>query len=317
MQMTKPLVSVLMPAYNHENYVQYAINSVMASTYQNIELIVIDDGSKDRTYEKIIELKPECEKRFTRVIMDTQANSGTCRTLNRMLSLAKGEFVFLIASDDAVKPQAVEKMCDFLSSHPEYVLAVGDNEFIDGDSNVVGCDCNQNVVDYETAEYKTFFPRISSRMKSPDDFGKYEVLLKANHVPNGYLMRKSVMPEFTPEAPLEDFYMHLQLSKTGKFHFFDEVFFSYRQHGTNTMKRKEYIKKIHHVTMVYEEKLVRDSGDKELLETFHRQTTEIKIKFQIGNILKYFRRRSYYGGHKKEYIVEIFRRQFVIKTKIL
>ena len=56
--------------------------------------------------------------------------------------------------------------------------------------------------------------------------------------------------------------------------------------------------------MVYEEKLVRDSGDKELLETFHRQTTEIKIKFKIGNILKYFRRRGYYGGHKKEYIVE-------------
>ena len=78
------LVSVLIPAYNHEQYVQLTIRSIIEQTYQNIELIVIDDGSKDSTWEKISELKSECEKRFRRVDFSTQENSGTCKTLNRL-----------------------------------------------------------------------------------------------------------------------------------------------------------------------------------------------------------------------------------------
>ena len=52
----KPLVSVIIPAYNHENYIQEAIKSIIAQTYKNIELIILDDGSKDSTWQKIQEL---------------------------------------------------------------------------------------------------------------------------------------------------------------------------------------------------------------------------------------------------------------------
>ena len=57
------LVSVLIPAFNHEKYIQEAIISVINQSYENIELIVIDDGSADSTWNKIQELKLECEKR--------------------------------------------------------------------------------------------------------------------------------------------------------------------------------------------------------------------------------------------------------------
>ena len=76
--MEKPLVSVIVPAYNHETYVQDTINSIINQTYRNIELIVIDDGSKDSTWAKIQELKERCEKRFARVHFETKENEGTC-----------------------------------------------------------------------------------------------------------------------------------------------------------------------------------------------------------------------------------------------
>ena len=125
------LVSVLVPAYNHENYVQEAIHSVIEQTYENIELIVVDDGSKDNTWQKIQEMKEECEKRFSRVHFETKQNEGTCATLNRLMSLANGEYIAILASDDLYKPQLIEKELQFLSQNPDYILCVGDYEIID------------------------------------------------------------------------------------------------------------------------------------------------------------------------------------------
>ena len=129
----KKLVSVLIPAYNHENYVQETINSIINQTYQNIELIIIDDGSKDSTWQKIQELQVECEKRFVRVVFETKQNEGSCKTLNKLLSLAQGEFVYIIASDDLAKPNAIEKEVEFLANNEDYALVVGDNEIIDSE----------------------------------------------------------------------------------------------------------------------------------------------------------------------------------------
>ena len=72
-----PLVTVIIPVYNHENFVQIAIKSIINQTYQNIQLIVIDDGSKDSSYQKVLELKKECEKRFPKTYFETKENEGS------------------------------------------------------------------------------------------------------------------------------------------------------------------------------------------------------------------------------------------------
>ena len=125
------LVSVLIPAYNHEKYVQEAIKSIINQTYQNIELIIIDDGSKDNSWQKIQEMKVECEKRFVRVVFKTKINEGTTHTLNQLLNEAQGEYVYIIASDDIAKSGAIEKEVDFLNNNLDYALVVGNDEFID------------------------------------------------------------------------------------------------------------------------------------------------------------------------------------------
>ena len=242
---TSDLISVIIPAYNHERYVEECIRSIMAQTYRNIELIVIDDGSTDGTFAKLQELKPECEKRFVRVVMETQANQGRCITDNKMIDLAQGKYLYLIASDDMAKPRAIEILHKFLSENPDYILAVGDNEIINADSERVYWGKDRKIVPENEALYKTFGEDM--HLNEPDnkhpDFGNYADLLRGNYVPNGYLYSRQAIIDagkMNTKILLEDWYMHLQLAKLGKYKYIPEILFSYRWHETNTVSNPAF-----------------------------------------------------------------------------
>lgn len=239
------LVSVLIPAYNHERYIEECIRSIIAQTYENIELLVIDDGSTDKTFEILQSLKPECEKRFKRVVIETQENQKTRSTLNRLLDMTKGKYIYSLASDDAAKPQAIETLYSFLSENPDYVLAVGDDEIINADSKRVYWGKDRTIVPENEALYKTFGDDM--HLNEPDnkhpDFGGYEDLLKGNYIPNGFLVLRSAYlgtGKYDPNVLLEDWYMNLQLSKLGKFKYIPEILFSYRWHETNTVSSSAF-----------------------------------------------------------------------------
>ena len=310
------LVSVLIPAYNHEKYVQDTLRSIIAQTYQNIELIVIDDGSPDATWQKIQEMKSECEKRFSRVYFETKENEGTCKTLNRLLSLAQGNFVYLIASDDIAMPLAIAVEADFLENNPDYVLAVGDNEFIDADNIRVGRNKYGKNVPLEQVAYKTLMESITATLGEPDfpekTFGTYALLAKSNHVPNGYLIRKSRIDNitFTPEAPLEDLFLMLQLAKQGKFKFFNEILFSYRWHGENTALKASHMKNMTAKTYIFERKMLELNKNHELLKTFDSSIEYYKMRINIFNIAKYYYHRSI---DYEEDIIELFKVKFRIR----
>lgn len=246
MATNKTLISVLIPAYNHDKYIQETIKSIINQTYQNLELIIIDDGSKDSTWQKILDIKPLCEERFSHVAVYTQENQGTINTLNRLLNLSNGKYLYIIASDDIAKPAAIEKEYDFLSKNPDYALCVGDSEIIDSNSEI--CYLKEDmspVKDKEKASFKTFGKYLQAGAKisfQSEKFGTYNKLLCGNHVPNGYLVRKSIFDKiglFTKNAPLEDYWMMLQISKYAKMKYLDEILFSYRIHGANTMANRE------------------------------------------------------------------------------
>ena len=263
--MCKSLVSVIVPAYNHENYVQDTIKSIINQTYKNIELVVIDDGSKDSTWSKILEMKAECEKRFVNIHFETKQNEGTCKTMNKLLSYANGDFIYLIASDDLAKPQAIEKEVEILSKNPDYALCVGDNELIDSNGHIGYWDKDRNFVyNKKDANFKTFTQFIQKRVKfklTSNKFGRYDKLLEENHVPNGYLIRKSIFEKtgyFTPEAPLEDWWLMLQISKYAKLKYLDEVLFSYRWHSSNTIKQIEHIDNFGKQTIINEFKVLEN-----------------------------------------------------------
>ncbi len=306
--METPLVSVIIPAYNHENYVQDTIKSIINQTYENIELIVLDDGSKDFTWQKIEEMREECKQRFVNVIFQTKKNEGTCKTLNTLVDLSKGDFIYIIASDDKAKSTAIEKEITFLKNNNDFALCVGDSEFIDSNGNICYWDAYRNVVyDKSLASYITRKDSLSHKVDFlNDEFGTYETLYRGNYIPNGYLIRKEIFNKigyFTPDAPLEDYWLMLQISKYSKMKYLDEILFSYRWHNTNTIKDRE---KMHIYTMrtkLYEQNL---------LDELYKNK---KLPQKITNIYKY----GYFTKRRGiPYLFEIItNKKLVTKLKII
>lgn len=102
--MIHPKVSVVIPAYNHERFIGPAIESVLQQTHESLELIIIDDGSTDRTAEVI---QGYTDQRLQYV---HQENQDAYNALNRGLSMVKGDFVAILNSDDIFMPNRLERL---------------------------------------------------------------------------------------------------------------------------------------------------------------------------------------------------------------
>ena len=109
-----PLVSVLMPCYNHEAYVIQSLESVASSDYKCIELIFIDDASKDNSFDLAMRWLEENKNRFVRTVcIQHKKNLGICRTFNELYEHAHGEYVSYLASDDLLLESAISSQVNF------------------------------------------------------------------------------------------------------------------------------------------------------------------------------------------------------------
>lgn len=117
---TRPLISVVIPVYNAERYLQSAIQSILSQTLQRFEIIAVDDGSKDRSKE-ILTAIAATELRL-RVI--SRPNTGIVGALNDGLAVATGEFVARMDADDIALPSRFAEQLKFLQANPDHV-AVG------------------------------------------------------------------------------------------------------------------------------------------------------------------------------------------------
>jgi glycosyltransferase involved in cell wall biosynthesis len=113
-----PLVSVIVPAYNAETFIERTLNSVLSQTYKNIEVLVVDDGSSDQTAEIVRSMAQQ----DSRVVLLHQKNSGVAAARNFAIQKSQGEFIAPIDADDLWYPENLEKQVQcFLQAD----LAVG------------------------------------------------------------------------------------------------------------------------------------------------------------------------------------------------
>ena len=122
----QPLVSICIPAYNNAGYIKDTIESILKQTYQNIELIIVDDNSKDNTLEVIQSMKDPRVKVF-----HNEENLGMVGNWNKCLSLANGEFVKLICADDMLDQNAIELEAEALENNPSANLVESDTRLVD------------------------------------------------------------------------------------------------------------------------------------------------------------------------------------------
>lgn len=115
---THPLVSVIMPAYNARPFIEDSIRSILNQDYPNMELVVVDDGSKDGT--------PEAAEQFgSRVKVLRQNNAGPAAARNRGIAAAQGEFIAFLDADDVWLPGKVLMQVQYLQGHPDVGVVFG------------------------------------------------------------------------------------------------------------------------------------------------------------------------------------------------
>jgi glycosyltransferase involved in cell wall biosynthesis len=127
--LTNPLVSVVTPSYNHAPYLPDFFEGLLAQTYQNIELVLIDDCSPDHSWQIILDYKPKLEAVLARVIVErNQQNEGFFSTLRRMQGWITGTLYSILESDDYYYPSKVEENVRFLQMHPDYGAVHSDTD---------------------------------------------------------------------------------------------------------------------------------------------------------------------------------------------
>ena len=119
-----PLVTIVTPAYNQAEYLAETIDSVLAQDYPNIEYIVIDDGSTDRTREVL-------HRYDGRICWESQENMGQAATLNKGWSMGAGQIIGYLSSDDLLILDAVSQSVRYLVDHPQATLVYPDFALID------------------------------------------------------------------------------------------------------------------------------------------------------------------------------------------
>lgn len=133
-------VSILTPCYNSAPHIPRFLNSLLAQTYKNLEIILVNDGSTDKTAEVIKKYVPRLEQEGYKVIFLEQENGGQSSAINNGLKYVTGEFLTWPDSDDWITPDSIEKRVCFLLEHPDVGMVRSNIERIDEESgNAAGC----------------------------------------------------------------------------------------------------------------------------------------------------------------------------------
>ncbi|MDH4611896.1 glycosyltransferase [Pseudomonas sp. BN102] len=225
----QPLVTVIIASYNHAPYIEASILSVLAQSYPNIELLVVDDGSRDDSVSRIQALQSIHGFDFR-----SQANKGLSRTLNETIARAKGSLIAPFGSDDIMLPGRIAAQVAYMAGKPEVGICAGDIQTIDATGRPSGKDRDlpQRRLDFEDV----FLDRKPGA-PAPTLLFRREALERVGG--------------FDPEVRLEDLMIELKITRAGYFiDILAEPLALYRVHESNTYKNYRFM--VDNVLRTYE-----------------------------------------------------------------
>lgn len=212
-----PTVSVMMTVYNAASYVETAVESILAQTHRDFELIVIDDGSVDGS-RGILET---LSRRDARIRLVSRANTGICQARNEALGLSRGEYVVVMDADDIASPQRIERQLAFMQAHPEVSVAGAWFDVIDAGGRYLTC------------------------LKPPLENEAIQQALLSGHTaicqPTSILRREALEAVGGFDESLdcaEDLDVYLKLGERGQLANIPEALVRYRMHAASTTARK-------------------------------------------------------------------------------
>lgn len=134
-----PLVSVIMPAYNAEKYINRSIDSILNQTYTNLELIIVEDCSTDNTYNRILMHQDSRIKLFK-----NEKNKGIAFSTNFAIKQSRGDYIALMDDDDIAALNRIDVTMDYLLNHEEVDIVGGAGIMIDENDNILAMHLPRN-----------------------------------------------------------------------------------------------------------------------------------------------------------------------------
>jgi len=269
-------ISVIIPAYNHEQYIGSAIESVLNQTFGDFELIIINDGSTDNT-EKIILQYDDPRIRYY-----SQENRGAHNTINRGISLANGEYVSILNSDDIYHPERLNKCTQFLEENSNYSVIITEIEGIDNNGKLIGDKIESNAFgridklkiildwikklpfmnrllrvlrgkplwidhDERAINWWRWYSNILNLSETiQNDFYLFSLSNNILVTTSNFFMKKEIFDKvgfFRGLRYAHDWDMLLRLSRVSNIHFYRQILLQYRIHELNTIIEAESLAK--------------------------------------------------------------------------
>ncbi len=232
-----PLVSVLIPAFNHERFVQRCLDSVLEDPYPAKELIIIDDGSTDATAERIADwVATHCMDIPIEYVR--RENRGIAATLNELVARASGEFLRPGASDDYLLPGGLDAQVRYLLTHPGKGAVIGDSVVVDQDDRRIH---ESGMRDLRGANKRLY--------RSDDGIRRAIISQWAIGGPVAMMRRSALdtVDRWSEGLRIEDWDLFLRLAARDALGFIDVSVCAYRIHGTNLSKTRHTATRIIHL----------------------------------------------------------------------
>ncbi|MBD2353941.1 glycosyltransferase [Tolypothrix sp. FACHB-123] len=260
MTLLNPLISVILTTYNHEKYIGEAIESILNQTLKNFELIIINDGSTDRT-EEIINIFKDA-----RIHYIYQKNQGTSTAINQGVLAAKGKYIAFMSGDDVCYPQRLERQYNYCSETEQNVLVFSWVDFINENSEIFSGEpyipadwFNRN--NQSSAKILRYFFENGNYVNAPTAFVEKKAFINSNlfHLTS---------------IQAQDFYMWIELLGKGyEIFILPEKLLKYRVTGKTLSQSHNY--------------KIRESFEYELLlKNFFKNIPATLFKEAFSNLIK-------------------------------
>ena len=221
-----PLVSVIIPAYNHERWIVATLNSVLKQSMADLEIIVVDDGSQDHTVTAASQLKDP------RLRLVAQENRGTAAAINRGLSLSQGQYIAILNSDDLFMAERLARLVDLLEAHPECMMAFSRVRLIDEKGAALAPESSESHwLEEAQADYQDGGDLLLSLLRdnflctSSNFFFRRRLLVEIGH--------------FRDLRYVNDLDFLIRALSKYKACYCESELLAYRQHAGNTLKERE------------------------------------------------------------------------------
>ncbi|BAT51466.1 putative glycosyl transferase [Nostoc sp. NIES-3756] len=207
-----PKITVIMPVYNSEKYIETAIDSIINQTFTNFELLIIDDCSSDKSLEII---KSYHDQRIK--LLQNDINLGVVPTRNKGLHQSQGEYIAFLDSDDYAYPSRLEEQLEFMENNPDFGMIGSWVEVINEKDDLTG----------EIWKYIEPYHKIPSILLFQNYFAQSAVFI-----------RKSILAgDFYKHQRAEDYDLWVRIAKKSKVGNIQKVLIKYRQHSNSRSQK--------------------------------------------------------------------------------